>query len=1117
MAAVPVPVTTTIQTQIANLYIAILGRNPEPAGFGYWCDTLANNGGTTAALNAITLGFSNSPEFVATYGGQTTSAAVTLMYQNVLSRAPDAGGLAYWISVANAYITQGYTVAQAYALTGNSLITLAAANTGTADQTLIQGKEATAIATGTAPPTTTYTLTTGTDTFAGQNMAVVGTGTTLTVNDSVTANGTNNSITINDSTDASASGVPSGVAVSGVQRLALSTNGSIGNAGSAGQDAIPAQQQVDTISFDMTDADALDTFEVTYAGVTVTTAAVGVAATAADAGALVASAINAIAGATVATVVGSQVVVTAPVAGTALPVFEVVPSGLILVETVVVNDNVVAEAAIPAVDAAVYDVSEWAGLTSFTATGTGDVIVDAAATTALTLTGTGTIAIDGGGLASTFTTAGGDVTIGATSTVANAYTSVTVAGTSGLVAVNDQSGLAADGITVTTGSTLTSASVTGNTGLATITGIGVTTLTMAKSNGGATVVNSTAGHGLALNLSGVTGGTVTDTIATSLAITTSASTAASTGNTLGGLTVAKVTAITATGTKSVDLGTISATKLGALTISGTGGVKVDVSAAGATSTAGYVATVDTTGSTAVLSAANGTIGNDITIGTSTTFTGGAGTDKVTVGASTKTLTFGSGTDTMVLTGASLGTGGTADGGTGTGDTVQMTLANAVTAGSSSGTLNAKISNFEKLSISASTISNGGDIVDLGYLSQLNSYVKLAAMTDTSSDVLTISNLATGGTVEYAGDIGASAATAISIKDSAFSTTNVLNIKLTSENAIRAIRTVTANAIETININAVNSATYATAAFVDTLTLAADAVTAIVVTGNTGVNLTNTNTTVTSVDASGLTSSTGVTGTVYASAFTWTSGVLTNATNAAITVTGTSTGINTISLDAITNDLINSTITVGGATNTYANVITGGAGIDTITGGAGGDHFKGMECVDIITTGGGNDIVYLATAAVDRDSVIDFTAGSVGAADAVYAANYTTGEYVVGATVAASAFTVTVAATTGHVVEFAFEANAGASLSSGAADSLTGTNLLKALNNGITQATLEIATGASTDIEYLVAYQGGKAFVYDVTDAGTTTTIVAAELALVGVFDNIAVGAFTSANFSATAF
>lgn len=215
-----VPVTTTIQNQIANLYIAILGRNPEPAGFGYWCDTLANNGGTQAALNAITIGFGKSPEFIGTYGGQTTSAAITLMYNNVLNRAPDANGLSYWTAQYNSYIAQGNTVSAALALTGNAIITAAAANTGTADQTLILSKEATAIAAGTSAPTTTYTLTTNPETISGSNITingyVDGAADTLIAADVLTGTGGTNTLNI---TVADGTATTNGALISGIQTV----------------------------------------------------------------------------------------------------------------------------------------------------------------------------------------------------------------------------------------------------------------------------------------------------------------------------------------------------------------------------------------------------------------------------------------------------------------------------------------------------------------------------------------------------------------------------------------------------------------------------------------------------------------------------------------------------------------------------------------------------------------------------------------------------------------------------------------------------------------------------------------------------------------------------------
>ena len=57
------PFSPEIQTQISNLYISILGRNPDVGGFSYWTNALAAADDTPSALNDIATGFSGSPEF----------------------------------------------------------------------------------------------------------------------------------------------------------------------------------------------------------------------------------------------------------------------------------------------------------------------------------------------------------------------------------------------------------------------------------------------------------------------------------------------------------------------------------------------------------------------------------------------------------------------------------------------------------------------------------------------------------------------------------------------------------------------------------------------------------------------------------------------------------------------------------------------------------------------------------------------------------------------------------------------------------------------------------------------------------------------------------------------
>jgi len=220
-----VPLTTAMQTQIANLYISILGRNPDPVGFGYWCDVYANANGTQAALDAIASGFGKSPEFTGIYSGQTTANAVALMYNNILGRTQDTAGATYWTGVANAYITSGKTVGDAYALTANAMITAAAANTGTADATLIASKQTTAVAAGTALPTTTYTMTTNIETIdasAPGNRVVNGVlGTTFQSFDGINGNGTNTTFNLTDNTTANFA-MPTSTSLNGLTAVNVS-------------------------------------------------------------------------------------------------------------------------------------------------------------------------------------------------------------------------------------------------------------------------------------------------------------------------------------------------------------------------------------------------------------------------------------------------------------------------------------------------------------------------------------------------------------------------------------------------------------------------------------------------------------------------------------------------------------------------------------------------------------------------------------------------------------------------------------------------------------------------------------------------------------------------------
>lgn len=85
--------------QAYRLYSATLDRLPDKAGHFYWSDMLQ---GQAASLAQVAGGFTNSREFKLTYGDTSQADFVTLLYANVLNRAPDNGGLSYWVSALDA-------------------------------------------------------------------------------------------------------------------------------------------------------------------------------------------------------------------------------------------------------------------------------------------------------------------------------------------------------------------------------------------------------------------------------------------------------------------------------------------------------------------------------------------------------------------------------------------------------------------------------------------------------------------------------------------------------------------------------------------------------------------------------------------------------------------------------------------------------------------------------------------------------------------------------------------------------------------------------------------------------------------------------------------------------
>ena len=77
-----------------RLYQAAFDRTPDKVGLGYWIGKM----GDGASLHAVANAFVHSPEFGKLAGAAASHAdIVTLLYANVLDRAPDTAGFAYWL------------------------------------------------------------------------------------------------------------------------------------------------------------------------------------------------------------------------------------------------------------------------------------------------------------------------------------------------------------------------------------------------------------------------------------------------------------------------------------------------------------------------------------------------------------------------------------------------------------------------------------------------------------------------------------------------------------------------------------------------------------------------------------------------------------------------------------------------------------------------------------------------------------------------------------------------------------------------------------------------------------------------------------------------------------
>ena len=98
-----------VSALIAGFYDSTLGREPDAGGLQYWIDQI--DGGMTPA--AVASRFYASQEYYERSGG-TADGWVGDLYEEILLRAPDAGGLRHWADKARAGVSRTVIAADFY-------------------------------------------------------------------------------------------------------------------------------------------------------------------------------------------------------------------------------------------------------------------------------------------------------------------------------------------------------------------------------------------------------------------------------------------------------------------------------------------------------------------------------------------------------------------------------------------------------------------------------------------------------------------------------------------------------------------------------------------------------------------------------------------------------------------------------------------------------------------------------------------------------------------------------------------------------------------------------------------------------------------------------------------
>lgn len=227
------------------------------------------------------------------------------------------------------------------------------------------------------------------------------------------------------------------------------------------------------------------------------------------------------------------------------------------------------------------------------------------------------------------------------------------------------------------------------------------------------------------------------------------------------------------------------------------------------------------------------------------------------------------------------------------------------------------------------------------------------------------------------------------------------------------------------------------------------------------------------------------------------GNITNAVNATFTFKGDAHNEITSFSNAVTVDASASTGNLELIASNGADNIKGSSGINDIAG------RNGIDTINISASTANIDHVDLRgiLVAANRDSITGFTTGVGGDIIEINNADTTPANATVTLQeIGANTGTQTILAAT-DVLEFSFNI-AGSNLGDGSAGSLDGTNLLAAVG------AINCTVGADG---YLIAYQGGNAYLYHFND-GATGTLSNFEIDLVGTINGAAPGSLDVSNF-----